>query len=409
MLRGGLSRRLLRVAAATSSRCSRQQTRLMSKTAIKVERATDFERVFDGSDRYAAVEGRGFIEVSGSDATEFLQGMQCNHMPQIEQGGPGMLTGFLTPQGRMMADAFVYPRNVGVNFPHPAYLIEVDARVHMYVQRMLDFYKLRAKVNICDATSQYAVWSVWGPRSMELVGGSGRVLGHVPRGGLVFKGDETAVADVWAVDRRAPDMGLRLVVKCDKGSGKGLQMPAGFEQRDGTEYRLRRILKGVAEGADDFVKGVAVALETNLDYMRGVHFGKGCYVGQELTIRTHHRGVVRKRVVPVLFGRDGDGTRNPLQVDYTWEPAIARQADITRVVGDSEIPKRERRIPPGKVGSTAFNAGLALMRLEQVEQYAAQQQADGGEGRIAFKVRCEDNQQVFVSPWSPSWWPDGAH
>ncbi|PIA19612.1 Aminomethyltransferase folate-binding domain-containing protein [Coemansia reversa NRRL 1564] len=360
----------------------------MSKTAIKVEQATDFERVFDGSDRYAAVEGRGLIEVSGSDATEFLQGMQCNHIPLIEQGGPGMLTGFLTPQGRMMADAFVYPRNMGVNFPHPVYLIEVDARVHMQVQRMLDFYKLRAQVRIRDATSQYAVWSVWGPHSMEL----------------------TAVADVWAVDGRAPGMGLRLVVERGKGGGEAPQMPAGFELCDGTEYRLRRILKGVAEGADDFVKGVAVALETNLDYMQGVHFGKGCYVGQELTIRTHHRGVVRKRVVPVLFGRDGDGTRNPLQLDYTWTPDIETQADITRVDIDTKSPKRERRVPPGKVGSIAFNAGLALMRLEQVEQYTAQQQhSDGGGGRIAFKVGCADKQDVFVSPWSPSWWPDGAH
>ncbi|KAJ2080803.1 ccr4 associated factor [Coemansia sp. RSA 988] len=408
MIRVRLSRGLHRAATAANRSCIKQQRQLMNQTAIKVKRATDFERVFDGSDQYAEVEGRGFIEVSGSDATEFLQGMQCNHMPQIEQGGPGMLTGFLTPQGRMLADAFVYPRNIGVNFPHPAYLIEVDARVHMNVQRMLDFYKLRAQVKIRDATSQYAVWSVWGPRSMELVGGSGRVLGHVPRGGLVFKGDETAVADVWAVDRRAPDMGLRLVIERNKGGEKPL-MPEGFEQRDVKEYRLRRILKGVAEGADDFVKGVAVALESNLDYMQGVHFGKGCYVGQELTIRTHHRGVVRKRVVPVLFGREGDGTRNPLQVDYKWEPEIATQADITRVAKDIEISKRERRIPPGKVGSTAFNAGLALMRLEQVDQYAAQQQSDDSNGRIAFKVMCEDKQHVFVSPWSPSWWPDGAH
>ncbi|KAJ2614402.1 ccr4 associated factor [Coemansia sp. RSA 1365] len=388
----------------------RRQMRWMSKTAIKVEQATGFERVFDGSDRYAAVEGRGLIEVSGSDATEFLQGMQCNHMPLIEQGGSGMLTGFLTPQGRMMADAFVYPRNIGVNFPHPAYLIEVDARVRMQVQQMLNFYKLRAQVNIRDATSQYAVWSVWGPHSMELVGGGGSVLGHVPRGGLVFKSDETAVADIWAVDGRAPGMGLRLVVERGKKGGEEPQMPAGFEQRDGTEYRLRRILKGVAEGADDFVKGVAVALETNLDYMQGVHFGKGCYVGQELTIRTHHRGVVRKRVVPVLFGRDGDGTHNSLQLDYTWTPDIEAQTDITRIDVDTKSPKRGRRVPPGKVGSMAFNAGLALMRLEQVEQYMVQQQqSDGSGGRIAFKVRCADNEDVFVSPWSPSWWPDGAH
>jgi folate-binding protein YgfZ len=38
-----------------------------------------------------------------------------------------------------------------------------------------------------------------------------------------------------------------------------------------------------------------------LELQHGVDFRKGCYVGQELTARTHHTGVVRKRVVPVLL------------------------------------------------------------------------------------------------------------
>lgn len=35
--------------------------------------------------------------------------------------------------------------------------------------------------------------------------------------------------------------------------------------------------------------------------MNGVNFRKGCYVGQELTIRTHHTGVVRKRILPMTL------------------------------------------------------------------------------------------------------------
>ena len=33
-----------------------------------------------------------------------------------------------------------------------------------------------------------------------------------------------------------------------------------------------------------------------------VSFNKGCYLGQELTARTHHTGVVRKRVMPIALG-----------------------------------------------------------------------------------------------------------
>lgn len=47
-------------------------------------------------------------------------------------------------------------------------------------------------------------------------------------------------------------------------------------------------------------------LESNLDLMSGVDYKKGCYVGQELTARTHHRGVVRKRGVVARLFRDGE-------------------------------------------------------------------------------------------------------
>ncbi|KAJ2710998.1 ccr4 associated factor [Coemansia spiralis] len=404
-------RRLARTVAVAAGRG--QQRRRLGSSAIRVGRTAELETALDGTDQFAAVEGRAVLEVSGADATEFLQGMQCNDMAHIALGGSGMVTGFLAPQGRMVADAFVYPRNVGLNFPHPRYLVEVDARAKARMMQILGFYRLRARVDIRDATDEYVVWSVWGPRSAALVGGE-RVLGHVPRGALVLRDGVPTVGDVWMADGRAPGMGLRLLVDRSDGS---LRLPEGFEQRSTAEYRLRRILKGVAEGADDFVAGVAVPLECNMDYMHGVHFGKGCYVGQELTIRTHHRGVVRKRIVPVLLTTTGgpgvDGTRNPLCVDRSWaldmppQVEIARAAVASAAAGGAEPGVRTRRVPPGRLGSTAGNAALALMRLELVEQYVAQQGGSGG-GGIAFEAASADGQRVFVSPWSPSWWPVGT-
>lgn len=39
-------------------------------------------------------------------------------------------------------------------------------------------------------------------------------------------------------------------------------------------------------------------LEYNLDALNAISYTKGCYVGQELVARTHHKGVVRKRLMP---------------------------------------------------------------------------------------------------------------
>ena len=47
--------------------------------------------------------------------------------------------------------------------------------------------------------------------------------------------------------------------------------------------------------------GEAIPLEYNFVGLNAISFDKGCYVGQELIARTHHRGVIRKRLVPLRF------------------------------------------------------------------------------------------------------------
>lgn len=50
--------------------------------------------------------------------------------------------------------------------------------------------------------------------------------------------------------------------------------------------------------------GEAIPLEFNLAGLNAISFDKGCYVGQELIARTHHRGVIRKRLLPLEFVDD---------------------------------------------------------------------------------------------------------
>jgi folate-binding Fe-S cluster repair protein YgfZ len=38
----------------------------------------------------------------------------------------------------------------------------------------------------------------------------------------------------------------------------------------------------------------------HLHYLNGVSFDKGCYIGQELTQRTFHTGVIRRVALPFL-------------------------------------------------------------------------------------------------------------
>jgi len=76
-------------------------------------------------------------------------------------------------------------------------------------------------------------------------------------------------------------------------------------------YRAVRLCQGVLEGSTEIPPGSALALEYNLDGLSGVSFDKGCYIGQEMTARSHHVLVVRKRALPwALLGPAAQGALN---------------------------------------------------------------------------------------------------
>ncbi len=56
---------------------------------------------------------------------------------------------------------------------------------------------------------------------------------------------------------------------------------------------------GVPDGSRDLVPQKALLLESGFEELHGVSFEKGCFVGQELTARSKHRGLVKKRLFPV--------------------------------------------------------------------------------------------------------------
>ena len=57
-----------------------------------------------------------------------------------------------------------------------------------------------------------------------------------------------------------------------------------------------RLLNGILEGGDEL--SGQLPLNCNLHTLNGISFTKGCYIGQELTQRTFHSGVIRKMALP---------------------------------------------------------------------------------------------------------------
>lgn len=287
---------------------------------------------------HALLTTRRLISVSGPDAPRFLQGLTTANIPSVApSAGTGFYSAFLTAAGRVLHDVFIYGASKPDDDSEGGFLIEIDAHEVRRLEQHLRRFQLRAKIAIRVLDEgERGVWAVWG---------------NAPR--APTPSDQT----IGCEDTRAPGMGSRLVLRAD-------EKPACDDAGEPTSvatYTVRRMLRGVAEGQSEIPRDAALPLESNLDLTRGIDFRKGCYLGQELTIRTHHTGVVRKRILPVrLYDAAGALALAPprtLAYDPTCTlPAPPPGANIRRAQPKSRSA--------GKWLAGTADIGLALCRLE---------------------------------------------
>lgn len=141
-----------------------------------------------------------------------------------------------------------------------------------------------------------------------------------------------------------------------------------------------------------------------------VDFRKGCYVGQELTVRTYHTGVVRRRVYPVQIYREGQryapGYRVGYCVNSIFSPREAEVPDESVPTIESTSmtiinPKKsgtvERGTRPKLLGSM-HGVGLAVLRTAQL--------GDLESGNLSMHLDGPNGVRYNIRPWIPSWWPD---
>ena len=343
---------------------------------------------------------RSIIELRGQDAPQFLQGLTTANIPSRASGyTTGLYSAFLNAQGRLLQDVFVYPLSpssplfaslLGETRPDHIFLIEVDTNQASNLVNWLRKYKLRSKVSLRLLSSdEVAVSSVWDD--------------DIPSGQLKHAIDESSAQTnaICIIDSRAPRLGVRLLHRKDDAfPGIPIVQP--------NEYTLRRYLNGTPEGQDELSYGSALVHESCIDYMGGVDFRKGCYVGQELVIRTQHTGVVRKRILPCILY---DATEPPPEL-------VAYDSGLQLSVSAGEIPfgadvkgvfEGVKARSKGKWIAGVGNIGLALCRLEDVVGLGPTGERDEGwnsktQWRLDWERPENDGQNVRIKAFVPDWW-----
>ena len=288
---------------------------------------------------------RGRMVVSGADRATYLQGLLTNDIVALKPG-EGCYSAYLTAQGRMIADLYVYELGDVI-------LLTVSGDVKATVLTRLDQFIFSEDVALGDVTDTFAQYAVIGPGAAAVVAGilddvSVDALSALPEhGNLRATAAGHPVIVVRVTDTGEP--GFDLFVERAQGDAVfGRLQAAGAATLDAGTADAVRIESGVPVFHRDMDEET-IPLEAGIEG-RAISLTKGCYVGQEVIIRVLHRGhgrVARRLVglqitgdaVPAAAAVIRSGDREIGHVtSATTSPALGRVIALAYVQRDFVEP-----------------------------------------------------------------------
>jgi len=242
---------------------------------------------------------------------------------------------------------------------------------------MLKRYKLRKKVSV-EADSSRKVFTVWGA------------------------GDNSSTVhnnERWLSDPRPGQVLGHRVWSSQSKPGVTDEFFAVSEEA----YHQIRIAAGLPEGPEECVDKVPFVL--NHDWWDGaLSFSKGCYTGQELIARTHFKGQVNRRIVPVVLSTSSTTNKTnylpsfaswvipPTSKSFPPIGASIEPIETTCLIGDGTLIS----IAPG-------GSNLALATFRDAQNLKSNPTSFQPTHHIVT-----ENGKIDVCLIRPSWWPDDA-
>jgi folate-binding protein YgfZ len=224
------------------------------------------------------LDDRGFIQIKGSEAKDFLQNIVTGNIEKVT-GSSTVFSSILTPQGKYLFDFFV------LKFKD-SYLLESEKKSATEIIKLLNYYKLRTKVDLIDLSEKYAAAVISLEKFKEMDASSSL------KGSTVNHQD-----DLVYIDPRSDKLGAKIISKNENIHLiiKKLNLKIiGKEKYYNKSFEL-----GIPQINLNKLKDKIFGIENNLDELNGIDFKKGCYVGQENTSRIKLRNKLRRRILPV--------------------------------------------------------------------------------------------------------------
>lgn len=374
----------------------------------------------------------------------------------IHIGRNGLYSMMLNSKGRVIDDFFMYSlplHNVNKSFDlkYPCYVLEMDNSAASKVLSLMKLHKLGAKIdiNIMDSLNSYYYYCDT-PEFDQFLEDVQNEFFRNPdpssafnnansfmKSNIIFNSDVKENILGFAVDNRIPNFGIKFLT--DKLLDEKKVHPSNilsdtFKNSFPVSYNensdiltSRRYENGLFEVKDAPKDRSLLPFEMNLDYMNGLSLDKGCYLGQELTIRTYNSGVIRKRIFPAQFFMiSEDNTALISGQDFALFHPEDEVADKLSSIDETALPEyeisllqenknneesqqttespfgsskkiRKRKSTLGRIFSVNKNLGFVLLNVSEVEKntlYKVNLTRDGGEPEC-----------VGIKIFRPDWWP----
>ena len=276
--------------------------------------AAEWQAVRDAVGLFDA-SARDRLLVTGADRESFVQGLCTNDVVK-PPAGTVLETAFITPKGKLVADARVVKLD-------DALLLELEPGRGEALLDLFGRYRIHEDCAFVDASEQLAQLELWGNAGQALgesiedgtskamaIGEGAYLVAGTPFGALVFApvGGEEEAAEALLAQVNA--VGGRLV------------------GRDAVE--VRRIQLGLGRYGIDWGESTN-PLEAGLDRM--LDYTKGCYVGQEVVAKATYIGRVSRRLVRLSW----HGEPAPAETPILGGRAPGRVTSCARVPGTDEV------------------------------------------------------------------------
>ena len=280
------------------------------------------------------LEDRGFIQVKGLEAKDFLQNIVTNNIEKVTSSST-VFSLILTPQGKYLFEFFILKLKDN-------YLLECEKKSTAEIIKLLNFYKLRSKVDFIDLTEKYVAAVISLEKFKEMNNS------NLSKGSTASYRDDPVY-----IDPRNDKLGAKIISKLENISLTIKKL--NLKITDKKKYYNKSFQLGIPQIDLNKLKDKIFGIENNLDELNGIDFKKGCYIGQENTSRIKLRNKLRRRILPVekisgqitandiIKYKDSEVGKIMIDKPYSFalvkvvEPDLKEFTNIELICGNSKI------------------------------------------------------------------------